>query len=176
MKFFTSTFALLTGTSALVIERDLPTAISVIGDVSKAFSSLAKATEDYNGDFAPIEQAANIVLAKLDSGTANLNGMSALTLGECPSLVVPSGELAKQSDDLSKLMQSRVQDVQAAKKCASVRAFIDKGMAGAATLVTALANKVPSTLQSTVESQGDKATLPFRDARAAYAEDKCKDI
>lgn len=187
MKFSIAMVALVAGANAFVAtpverspptlaERDLATATSVLADVKAGFDALDKVAETFNGDPTQLNASATALLAKVQAGTKAIQAMQPLTVGECLALVGPANDLAAQGDELSRELKSRLNDVAAAKQCATVRGFLNKGVTDAAALISALAGKVPAVLKSTVQSQGDKVTKTLKDAQAAFAEDKCRDI
>ncbi len=158
-----------------IAERDLATATSVLADVKNGFDALSKAADEFSGDPGPLTAAAAALLSKAESGTTAVNNMTPLNIFDCLSLLTPAKNVAAQGQALADKLKSRKDDLAKAMQCTVVYGFLDRGVTDSTALITAIVNKVPSSVKGTVQSEGDKIVQTLKDARAAFAPGSCVD-
>ncbi|OAA39425.1 Cell wall galactomannoprotein [Metarhizium rileyi] len=148
MKFTTSITILAgaSGISAAALTMEPKTLAEVVNSVTSAISNLDTAARNFNGDIAPVIEAADKVIATIHLGQTMADAIPSIDLMSAMPLLEPVKSLESHAKALLDHVRSRVHDVEKAKRCEDTRSTLSVLNSSGRNLMDTIFNKIVDVL------------------------------
>jgi hypothetical protein len=148
MKFaVASVLALVLGTQATIVARDLTQLTNIINDIDAATKALGTAASGYTTDFVTLQSAASKLQGLINSGVAAFNANAALNIAEAAQLAGTVADLVKDVTTTIDGIVAKKSVFESTQKTAEVLKTLQEQKAASQSLADAITAKVPADLK-----------------------------
>lgn len=167
-------FALLSLAAAKPVKRDLATVEAAFTNITTALDQLDTDVNALTADsnvttaVATLTTDAQNVLDAINTGTANVNATSALSLSDALSLVSDAETLDNTVNQTITDLIAKESIINAAGDDSLVLAALEAQYNATEAFIAAVASKVPSSVESIAEEEGQSALTSINNGIVAY--------
>ena len=146
----------------------------VMSNVGNAIDALDSAVKSFSSDFSPIQEKATDLISSLKQGLANVTSASDLALNDAISLTAPTQSLITKSQTLETDFKAKVNSIEKANACDSVRTSLGAITNASTALTQAINAKLPEQVKDLAAKLSAQDTAILVQAQKDFSEANCK--